>query len=387
MREIELKTMLRNCGKCTLCFQPSGICPIYEEFGIPSVSPAGIFYLTDGIFDGYIKMSSEVSNVPFSCTMCGACATKCLSGFIDIYETPTKLMEGIRELFIDQGQAPEEIAKTLKNLSVTKNAWRFPKSQRIEWEKKCEITVPDYRQEKKEYLLFVGDAALISETEHIPDIITKILHRGGVDFGTLKEDEVDSGNEAREMGEIGLFNELALQNIENFQKYSVKKIIVISPHDYHTFTHDYSRLGMEIEGIYHYTEIINELIKEEKIRVIKKIPKTVTYQDPCHLGRYNKIYQAPREILKAIPGIKLAEMRCNFDEGFCCGAGGGRMWYDPEDIRIQRISDIRVRHAQEAKADIIATACPYCLSNLKAAGNLDDVTVKDVVELVLDSTE
>lgn len=143
-----------------------------------------------------------------------------------------------------------------------------------------------------------------------------------MDFGTLKEGEVDSGNEAREMGEAGLFEELAQQNIKTFKQFSVKKIITISPHDYHTFRIDYPKLGMEVEGVYHYTEIIGDLIRKGKIKLTKEILKTVSFQDPCHLGRYHDIYEAPRDIIKAVPGVKFVEMSRNHDDAFCCGAGG-----------------------------------------------------------------
>lgn len=385
MRESEVKRLVRNCIKCTNCCKPMEICPILEESGITPISPPGIFFMAEGLLSGCVEMSAELSTLPYTCTMCGACAKLCSNGFITTFDYPTKLMEGIREVFVEQGAVPEKISQTLRNMDTTKNAWRLPKSQRIDWEKESDISVPDYRQVQNEFLLFVGDASLIAETRHIPGAISRLLQIAGVSFGTLKEDEVDSGNEAREMGESGLLEELARQNIENFKKYSVKKVITISPHDYHAFVHDYPELGMEFEEVYHYTQIIRDLIGQERIKMTKNLPKTVTFQDPCHLGRYNNIYEAPREIIKAVPGVELVEMRRNFDEGFCCGAGGGRMWYDPENNRKQRISDIRIRHAQEAKADIIATACPYCVSNLKAAGNLGDVSIKDISELVLDS--
>lgn len=386
MRENEIIRELKNCIKCAMCYKASEICPIYEEFGIPPFSPPGILYLVDGILDGYVKMSRETSIVPFSCTMCGACAKRCIGGgFFTAYDYPTKFLEGIREIFLEKGEVPQKIAETLSNLQTTKNPWRLPKRARVEWEKKSEISIPDYSKERNEFLLFIGDASLIPETQHIPRVVAKLLRKGAVDFGTLKEEEVDSGNEAREMGERGLFEELAQQNIKTFKQFSVKKIITISPHDYHAFCNDYPNLGMEFEGVYHYTQIISDLIREGKIELTKEIPKTVTFQDPCHLGRYNGIYEPPRDIIRAVPGVEFSEMPRNFDEGFCCGAGGGRTWYDPETYRKERISDVRVRQAKEVAADIIATACPYCLNMLKGAGNLGEISVKDIGELVLES--
>ena len=180
---------------------------------------------------------------------------------------------------------------------------------------------------------------------------------------------------------------IAEENIEAFQNLGVKKIMTISPHDYQAFSFDYPKLGMEFE-VYHYTQILEDMIKEGKLKLTKEISKTVAFQDPCHLGRYNDIYEPPRNILKGISGITLVEMSSNRKEAFCCGGGGGRMWYDePDKYRKQRISDIRVRHAKEAGADMIVTACPYCMSMLVAAGNLDGISVKDIAELVVESLE
>jgi Fe-S oxidoreductase len=360
---------------------------MHEEFGIAPFSPAGIFYLADGIGDGYVEMSAETSVVPFSCTMCGACGESCFTGgelSSVIYDVPTRMIEAVRGMFVEAGKVPEEVSDLFRSLITFKNAWRLPKTERVGWEKKCEISVPDYAQEHNEFLLFVGDASLIEETRHIPCVVARLLRQGGVDFGTFKEEEVDSGHEAREMGEEELSKELARENIEMFKQFSVKKVITLSPHDFDTFRHDYPKLGMEFE-VYHYTEVISDLIKEGKIKLTKEIPKAVTYQDPCHLGRYNQIYDGPRSVIKAIPGVEFREMVRNFNKAFCCGVGGGRMWYDPKASPRQRISDIRVRDAKEVGADIIATACPYCLSNLKAAGNLDNVSIKDIAELVLES--
>ena len=387
MREIEVKSAATQCQKCVKCINlRPDVCAMHEEYKTQALTPPAIFLMADVILDGELEPTVERSITPFSCTMCGACANACYSMFIHYeWAYPTKLIEGVRELFVEQGAVPEEISKVLRNVYNTKNAWGLPQTQRVDWEKKSDMTISDFSKERNEFLLYVGDASLISETQQVPAIIAKLLHKGGVDFGTLKEEEADSGNEIRELGESGLFEAIAEENIETFAKLGVKKIITISPHDYQAFCTDYPALGMDGE-VYHYTQILEGLIREGKIKLTKKIAKTVTFQDPCHLGRYNQIYEAPRNLLRAIPGIKLVEMPSSRKDAFCCGGGGGRMWYDdPAKYRKQRISDIRVRHAKEVNAEVIATACPYCLSMLIAAGNLEATSVKDIAELVLES--
>jgi Fe-S oxidoreductase len=388
VREVEIKRAVKNCFKCTRCRASGGdLCPINKEFGIAPFAAPSIFFLADAIFDGIVKMDSAVSTVPFSCTMCGQCSKRCPAPDLHFqYEYPTKLIEGIRALFVENGAVPESINEVLRNLGTTGSMWLLPKSQRVEWEKKCNIRVPDYARERNEFLLFIGDASLIPETQNIPRSIAQLLQKAGLDFGTLKEEELDSGNEARELGETGLFEDLARQNIETFNKLSVKKIITISPHDYQAIRNDYPKLGLKAE-VYHYTQIISDLMRKGKLRPHNKIAKRITYHDPCHLGRYNGIYEEPRSIIRMVPGVTLVEMSQTRDDAFCCGAGGGRMWYDPQDNRKQRISDVRVTHAKTVDADIIATACPYCLTNLQGSGNLGNIVVKDIAEIVLEATK
>ena len=388
MRELEIKRTVEQCIKCRKCFGHTleNLCPINQEFGLTPYSPPGIFYTTSGIMNRLVGMSKETSKVPFSCTACGACSNLCITTSVHFpWDYPSELLQNIRGLFVEAGEIPESIVRTLENLATTGNAWRFPKTKRVEWEKKSSVPIPDFTEEKNEYLLFVGDAALISETEHIPANIAAILHKAGVDFGTLKEKEEDSGNEARVMGELGLFEDIAVKNIERFKQYSVKKIITISPHDYVAFRYEYPKLGLQIDGLYHYTEIISDLIKQGKIRFTNKLSGTVTYQDPCHLGRYSDVYEAPREIIKAVPSINFVEMPLSNKYAFCCGGGGGRMWYEPDDHRNNRIADVRLDHARQVSADIVATACPYCLNMLQEAGGRGNIVVKDIADLVLES--
>ena len=389
MRPIEVKSAATQCQKCVKCINlRPDVCAMHEEYKSQALTPPAIFLMADVILDEELAPTLERSVTPFACTMCGACGNACYSMFIHYnWEYPTKLIEGVRELFIEEGTVPEQISEVLRNVYNTKNAWGLPQSQRVDWEKKCEVPIPDFSEEKNEFLFYVGDASLISETLQIPAAIATLLNKGGIDFGTLKENETDSGNEVRALGESGMFEAIADENIETFEELVVKKVITVSPHDYQAFCADYPKLGMEFE-VFHYTQILDDLIKEGKIKLSKEITKTITYQDPCHLGRYNEIYEPPRNILKAIPGVRFVEMPSNKEDAFCCGGGGGRIWYDdPADYRKQRISDIRVRHAKQVEAEVIATACPYCVSMLVAAGNLDGTVVKDIAELVLEAAE
>ena len=388
IRPAEIEGALKSCMGCNACFrQQLDFCPIYEEFKIPPYTFTSIIFLAEGIFDGILQPSSELAPVPFSCTLCGFCATRCITVPLHFkWDSPAELIEGIRSLFIENGTVPSKVSEVLNNLSTFGNPWGFSPAAKVRWERECNFPIPDYTKNGNEYLLFVGDAAYIDESKSIVKSLAELLHTAGIDFGTFKEREIDSGDTARELGEYGLFEELSRKNIKMFNEHGVKKVITISPHDYHTFTVDYPQMGFEFNEVYHHTQLLYELLRGGKITPSKNIAKTVTYHDPCFLGRYHHVFEQPREIVKAIPGVSFIEMKQNRVESFCCGGGGGRMWYDvPEEKARSRISNIRVSHAAEVKADVIATACPYCKSMLLAADNLGEIAVKDVAELLSES--
>lgn len=383
-RDLIISTMM--CKRCAGCFRrPYTACPIYEEFGrIPPFSPPSIIFLGSTILFKQLKASTELAVIPYTCTLCGFCGVSCGQFLLHLrWETPTRLLEGIRSLFIEEGAVPAKVSEVLNNLSKFGNPWGLSPSSRTVWEKDLDIKVPEYTSEK-EYLLFVGDAAFIDETKPVLRSLVSLLSAADVSFGTLKEREVDSGDIARELGEYGLFEELARKNIETFKKHHVKKIIAVSPHDYNAFVVDYPRLGFKAE-VYHYTQLLDQLIIEGKLKPTKSIMKTITYHDPCFLGRYHGVFDPPRRIIQAIPGAKLVEMERKGRYAFCCGGGGGRMWYDPEEPVRTRISNIRVDHARNAGANIIATACPYCKSMLLASDNLGEMHVKDLAEILAEA--
>jgi len=389
VRTSELRAFLPSCWRCRACYKYYAACAINVEFGgIAPFSFPSISFLAEGILHGFIKLSKELAPLPFSCTLCGFCGTQCITLPLHfIWDSPAELIEGIRSMFIEGGAVPEKISEVLNNLAVTGNPFRFPPSARIEWEDGLTIPVKEFTGEENGYLLFVGDAAFIEETKSVVRSVALLLNAAGVNYGTLKEKEIDSGNTARELGEYGLFEETVRKNIEIFRERGVKRVITMSPHDYHVFYTYYPKLGFRFEEVWHHSQFLSRVITEGKIKPIKEVNKTVTYHDSCILGRYYEIFDAPRNIIQAIPGVKFVELKQSRLFALCCGGGGGRMWYDvPEEPIRKRLSDVRVSHAREAGAEIITTACPYCKSMLLASSNLGETTVKDVAELLAESS-
>jgi Fe-S oxidoreductase len=225
--------------------------------------------------------------------------------------------------------------------------------------------------------------AVLEQTMNIPMAVAKILEAAGVDIGFLGYEESCCGHFARRLGDEYLFQCLAKQNIETLKRYGVNKIVTGCPHCYHTLKYEYPQFGGQFEVV-HYTELLLELIDEGKLKFNGELNKTVTYQDPCYLGRYHNMYEAPRKILAAIPGVKLVEMsRCR-SEALCCGAGGGRIWMEEEPD--QRVNRLRSQDVVATGADIVVTACPYCLQMLQdGIGGLElekPVEVFDLVQLL-----
>jgi Fe-S oxidoreductase len=212
------------------------------------------------------------------------------------------------------------------------------------------------------------------------------MEKAGISFGILGNEQSCCGESIRKTGNEELFKNLVRSNADVFNKAGVTKIVVSSPHCYHTLKNEYPELGAQFEVV-HSSQFVAELIKDKKIQLTKEFKKKVTLHDSCYLGRHNNIYEEPRNVLNSIPGLELVEMLNNRKDGLCCGGGGGRIW--AETKKNERFSDIRVRQAIDAGADTLATACPYCMANFEdSVLSMDKssvLQVKEIVELVADA--
>jgi Fe-S oxidoreductase len=212
-----------------------------------------------------------------------------------------------------------------------------------------------------------------------------LLTKAGVDFGILGSKEMCCGESVRKAGNETLFKRLARENIKTFIDSGVKKIVVSSPHCFHTFKNEYSEFKANFE-VMHITQFIHELINEGKLQITGEYPKKVTYHDPCYLGRHNNVFDEPREILQKIPGLEYIEMFESREDSLCCGMGGGRVWM--ETPKEERFSNIRVNQAVEVGAEVLATACPYCVFALEdsklVTNHADDIEIKDITEILLE---
>nr|WP_088091095.1 (Fe-S)-binding protein [Bacillus sp. OV166] len=318
----------------------------------------------------------------WACTTCRNCEDQCPVA----NEHVEKIIDMRRYLVLTEGKMPHEASRYFQNVERQSNPWGMNRKERIKWrEGRSDVSVPTVEEtEEFEYLFFVGSmGSFDSRSQKISQSFAKILNLAGVKFAILGNEERNSGDTARRLGNEFLFQQLCQENIANFHAYNVKKIVTIDPHAYNTFKHEYPEFGLEAE-VYHHTEVIYQLIKEGRIKPTLDVNETLVYHDSCYIGRYNGIYDIPREILKAIPGLKVVEMERNLENAMCCGAGGGMMWL--EETQGKRVNIERTEQALQLNPTTIGSNCPYCLTMLsdgtKAKEVEEQIKTLDIAEIV-----
>jgi len=292
----------------------------------------------------------------WSCTTCGACMDQCPV----LIEHVPKIIDMRRHLVLDESRMPRQAEAALRNIENVANPYGLSHQSRADWAKDLGISFAADKPDA-EYLYWVGCAASFDDrAKTIAAALAKILQAAGVDFAILGTEEKCTGDPARRIGNEYLFQERAKENVEVLKRYGVRKIIASCPHCFNTFANEYKDFGGEYEVV-HHTQLIDRLLKEGRITLdtAKAQQETITYHDSCYLGRWNDIFAPPRDILERIPGLRVVEMARSKSEGMCCGAGGGRMWMEEDQ---PRVNHRRVDQAVDTQATKVATACPFCLA-------------------------
>ncbi|GHH39079.1 (Fe-S)-binding protein [Streptomyces candidus] len=350
-------------------------------------------------------------DVLWSCTSCGACVEQCP---VDI-EHIDHIVDMRRYQVMIESAFPSEAGTMLKNLEKKGNPWGLAKKQRLEWLKELDFEVPVVGKDiedltEVEYLYWVGCAgALEDRAKKTTKAFAELLNIAGVKFAIMGGDEKCTGDSARRLGNEPLFQQLGQENVmalnmafgeeyddegkvtaESKKPRTAKKIVATCPHCLNTIGNEYPQIGGDYEVI-HHTQLLQHLIDAGKLIPVTPVEGLITYHDPCYLGRHNKVYTPPREIMSAVPGLRQQEMHRHKERGFCCGAGGARMWM--EERIGKRINTERVDEALSLNPDIVSTACPFCLVMLTDSVNgkkndgkaKESLTVVDVAQLLLDS--
>lgn len=323
-------------------------------------------------------------DVIWACTTCHACDEVCPLYIKHI----DKIVDLRRNLVLEQASIPDAAEQALRNIEARGHPWRGITSSRTEWSEGLDIKILA-EDRNVGFLFWVGCTGALEERSiQVIRSVAKIMKLAGVNFGVLDTEESCCGEPARRLGNEYLFQRQAEKNIKILNGYHIKKIVTACPHCYNTFKNEYPEFGGKFEVI-HHTEFIADLFNKGKLKIKRAASGLITYHDPCYLGRCNNIYKPPRQILKELCDTKLVEMAEKGKKSFCCGGGGGHMWLE-ENIG-RRISDMRIEQAIKTKAQIVATACPFCLQMLddaiKARGFEDPLKVMDVAELVAAAIE
>ncbi len=359
--------VFKLCFQCGLC---DTVCPWnrVRDFSMRKIVREASFGLTE----------IEEDDI-WRCTTCGTCPSHCPRGLGQI-----DLAVALRRVATEYEVFPASVrsARTARASLISEgNPLQGDRKNRSEWAKG--ISVKPY-SEGMEALYFVGCYfAYDPRMKKVALATANILNKAGVDFGILGDKESCCGESIRKTGSEEVFKNLAKENIKTFIDNGVKKIIVSSPHCYHTFKNEYPEFMVHFEVV-HMSQFILELIEDGRLTLTKDFSKQVTYHDPCYLGRHNDVYDAPRDLLKKAANLELVEMETNRSQSLCCGGGGGRIWMDT--TQEARFSDIRLDEAKATGAQILATACPYCITNFEESLlNLeyeDILEIKDITEII-----
>jgi Fe-S oxidoreductase len=333
-------------------------------------------------------------DVLWSCTTCGACVEQCP---VDI-EHVDHILDLRRYQTLIATEFPSELNGLFRNLEKSGNPWGVNQSKRMEWAADLPFDVPQVgvdveSLDEVDWLFWVGCAGAFEDrAKKTTQAVAELLYTAGVSFAVLGDGETCTGDPARRSGNEFLFQQLALQNVEVLRETKALRIVATCAHCFNTLKNEYAQLGLELEVV-HHTQLLNRLVREGKLTPVaptngEVAGRAVTYHDPCYLGRHNKVYEPPRELIGVLPGVELREMPRNSDRSFCCGAGGARMWM--EERIGKRINTERTEEALATGAEAIAIGCPFCrvmlsdgLTAAQANGQGEGVEVLDVAQLLL----
>jgi Fe-S oxidoreductase len=384
VRSIEHADIVHRCFRCGYCKFPEDYsdfnCPSYKALGWDTFSPGGRMWLIRAWLSGEIQTSPRFAQILYSCVACDNCKEQCVfPKFKDFL--PDIFIETKAEL-VNEGRIPPVVRDYFKAVRTNGNPYKLPQADRGKWAEGTGIPV----YSGQEFLFYIGCVGSYDEVgQKMAHSVGRLLSDAGISFGILGNEETCDGNEVRVLGETGLFAELAARNISQFNERGVRKIITLDPHALNVFKKEYPKLGGNFR-VLHFAEVLARLVKEKRL-AFTDYPALVTYHDSCYLGRHNGIYDAPRAILRAIPGLELVEMHRSGLNAFCCGGGGGNFFTDILGTGEDSAGKVRVREALQTGARIIAVACPSCAKMLLDAAKLEEkeneIQVMGIAELAL----
>lgn len=384
---MEYADLTRLCFRCGYCKFSADYgefnCPSYLKFGFDTYAPGGRMWLIKAWLTRQIDISANYMKILYTCATCGNCKEQCV---MDLKTNLLDLFEAAKSELVEEGAVPPAVRDYFKAISINGNPYKEPQSERGKWAEGIGIEVFDGH----EYLFYVGDVGSYDERgKKMATSVASVFVDAGLSIGMLGEEEISDGNDVKALGEKWLFQYLAEENIKLFNARGVKKIITLDPHAYNAFRVEYPKFGGNFE-VQHYTQLFLTLIKNKAIHPESSDLK-VTYHDPCYLGRHGGVYDAPREILKCVPGLHFSEMGRNGKNALCCGGGGGNFFTDMMGGGEESPARIRVREALETGCQGLVVACPLCAKMLedavKAEGVETRIRIQDLAETLKGGVE
>ncbi len=373
---------------CTICGRCTSVCPAWTT-GKP-LDPMHVILDAKEAMFAESRRHAQGTSLPeyvgyeelFDCTTCMACVQECP---VSIRHVP--LIVGLRRNFVmEQGKMPEETQAMLRNIETNYNPWGIGWDQRADWARGVgvrSLSEVAAAGESIDVLYWVGCAASFDDrNKKVAQSFARLLQKAGVRFAILGAEEKCTGDPARRLGDEFRAQMMVKANVETLNRYAIKKIVTACPHCFNTLKNEYPDFGGNYEVV-HHSVFLDELLREGKLKPTKEIQEVLTFHDACYLGRYNKVYEEPRDVLLRLPGVKIVEMKMCRDKGFCCGAGGARMWM--EEKVGQKVNHRRLDQISETAARTVASACPYCLIMFDDAAktkNREDIARVDIAEVM-----
>lgn len=357
-----------QCGKCT------GGCPMATK---TSLNPRALIYRLLVAGNGFdIEGREEL----WDCTTCNTCASRCPK-----LVNPMEAVVALRSAFVEKGRVHPNVKTALESTFRHGNPLTMPREDRGVWAEGLSIKP---FEEGMDYLYYVGcTPSYDPRVQKVAQSLVRLIQHTSLSFGILGNEESCCGSEVRRLGEAGLFEMVVEETTEAYKSLGVGKMFTTSPHCFNAFKNDYATILGKDEHklqVQHYTQILAGLLERGELKLTGKLEKTITYHDPCYLGKHNGVFDEPRTVLTSIPGVKLVEMDRSREKSLCCEGGGGRMWLEGTNPGT-RLAQQRVQEALETGAEILATACPFCLLTLDEAvkhlNAQDKIQVMDIAEL------
>ncbi len=379
MLQIESRTFAKERGlfACVQCGKCTGGCPMAMK---TALNPRALIYRILVAGNGF---NLEGREELWDCTTCSTCSSRCPKQV-----NPMEAIVAMRSAIVEKGKVHPNVKTALESTFRQGNPLKMPREDRGLWAKDLQIKA--FAESGAEYLYYVGcTPSYDPRGQKVARALVQLLQSAGVDFGILGSDENCCSSEVRRLGEAGLFEAMVEENTEMFKELNVQKMFTVSPHCFNAFKNDYRSIeagaafGAQVQ---HYTQVLAELLRDGRLKFNGKFEKKVTYHDPCYLGKHNGIFDEPRDVLTGIPGVELIEMDRSREKSLCCEGGGGRMWLEGTNPGT-RLAQLRVKEALDTGAEVLATACPFCLLTLEEAvkhlNAEEKIRVLDVAEIAV----